>query len=78
MLTRKSGRRTVTLTAEEEAVVRAEWAANAASKAQAAEDATARQAQRDARLAEIPANVNSVPALRDIVNDILKELRGED
>ena len=76
MLTKKVNGVEVTLTAAEEAEVRAEWASEDAAKAQAQADAEARQAQRDARLEAVPANEQSIIALRDKVNMILAELRG--
>ena len=40
-------------------------------------DKAARQALRVDRLKDIPANINSVPALRAIVQGIIEELRGD-
>ena len=58
----------------------AEEAQRDADEAQAAIDAqadAARAAERVVALAETPASVNSIPALRDKVNEILRVLRGE-
>jgi len=76
MLTKKVDGVTVRLTDEEEAAVRAEWAANDAAQVQAEEAAAARKAARDAALAKTPASINSVPALRaelDKVKELLQE-----
>ena len=77
MLTKKVDGVTVRLTDEEEAAVRAEWAANDAARAQAEAAEEARKAARAAVLADTPANDLSLPALREAINEIKALLRGD-
>lgn len=78
MLTRQGADdQTIVLTPEEEAAVRAEWAANDADKAEREVAAEGKKAEREAILAETPVDVNSIPALRDEIDKLKSLLRGE-
>ena len=67
----------VELTGDELAAHQAQVAIDVAALAEREAAAAARQAERDARLTDVPANEQSIIALRDKVNQILAELRGE-
>lgn len=69
------GNERVEMTPAEEAQVRAEWAANEAAEEAKKNLASAAAADRAVKLEDVPASVNSLPALRMEVNKIKEVLR---
>lgn len=65
------------LSPEDKAWLDASIASSKAEQAVREAEAAAHKAARDAALAETPADVNSIPALRDKLNEVLVILRGE-